>query len=52
MSGRSFGGADHGGSGGSTPRGRSWSRRVGKRKTLWVYFTCGEAKSDVLQLRP
>ena len=29
-----------------------WSRGVSKRKTLWVYFTGGDAKSNVLLLRP
>jgi hypothetical protein len=29
-----------------------WSRGIGKRKTLWVYFTGGDAKSNVLVLRP
>ena len=29
-----------------------WSRGIGKRKTLWVYFAGGGAKSNVLVLRP
>lgn len=29
-----------------------WSRGISKRKTLWVYFTGGDAKSNVLVLRP
>ncbi len=29
-----------------------WSRGVSRKKTLWVYFTGGGAKSNVLLLRP
>lgn len=29
-----------------------WSRGVSKRKALWVYFTGGDAKSNVLVLKP
>jgi len=30
----------------------NWSRGVSSRKTLWVYFTGGEVKSNVLRLSP
>ena len=36
----------------SVTGGFEWSRSVGKRKTLWVYFTGGGAKSNVVRLRP
>ena len=36
----------------STTGSFEWSRGIGKRKTLWVYFTGGDAKSNVLVLRP
>ena len=29
-----------------------WSRSVAKRKTLWVYFTGGGVKSNILRLSP
>ena len=29
-----------------------WSRSVGKKKTLWVYFTGGGAKSNIVRLTP
>ena len=29
-----------------------WSRGISKRKTLWVYFTGGDAKSNILRLAP
>jgi len=36
----------------STTGNFEWSRGISKRKTLWVYFTGGDAKSNVLVLRP
>ena len=32
--------------------GFSWSRKVAPRKTLWVYFTGGGAKSNILRMAP